>query len=168
MHPTRTVMKRIIYSLMIGFVLGALINEVTFLSLRETARTPQVIELIIPAGTAESIARGETPPSLPDSMIFVVGDTLLVRNNDITDHELGPLWIPAGTSASLPLNVVQSFAYGCSFQPDSYFGLDVREPLTLSTRLYGIIFSGLPLGVLIALYTLVMPAKKKKNVQENV
>ena len=84
------------------------------------------------------------------------------------DHELGPLWIPAGTSASLPLNAVQSFAYGCSFQPDNYFGLDVREPLTLSTRLYGILFSGLPLGVLIALYTLVMPAKKKNNAQENV
>ncbi len=168
MHPTRTVMKRIIFSLIIGFVLGALINEVTFLSLRETARAPQVIELIIPAGTAESIARGETPPSIPNSMVFVVGDTLLVRNNDIVDHELGPLWIPAGTSASLPLNAVQSFAYGCSFQPDNYFGLDVREPLTLSTRLYGILFSGLPLGVLIALYTLVMPAKKKNNAQENV
>lgn len=168
MHPTRTVMKQIIFSLIIGFVLGALINEVTFLSLRETARASQVIELIIPAGTAESIARGETPPSIPNSMVFVVGDTLLVRNNDIVDHELGPLWIPAGTSASLPLNAVQSLAYGCSFQPDNYFGLDVREPLTLSTRLYGILFSGLPLGVLIALYTLVMPAKKKNNAQENV
>lgn len=154
--------------MLIGFAIGALINEATFLFLRETARAPKVIELVIPAGTADSIVRGETPPTIPNSMSFVVGDTLLVRNNDTADHELGPLWIPAGTSASLPLDAVQSYAYDCSFQAGNYFGLDVHEPLTLSTRLYGILYSGLPLGVLIALYTLVIPAKKKDDPQKNV
>ncbi len=168
MPPVRIVVKRILFSMLTGLAIGALINEVTFLFLRETARAPQVIELIIPKGTAESIARGEKPPTIPDSMTFVVGDTLLVQNNDTADHELGPLWIPAGTSASLPLDTVQSYTFGCSFQPGNYFGLDVREPLTPGTRLYGILYSGLPLGVLIALYALVMPAKKKNDLQENV
>jgi hypothetical protein len=168
MPPARIILKRILFSLLIGLAIGVLINEVTFLFLRETARPPQVIELVIPDGTAEGIARGEASPAIPDSMTFVVGDTLLVRNDDTADHELGPLWIPAGSSASLPLDAVQSYAYSCSFQPGNYFGLDVREPLTAGTRLYGILYSGIPLGGLIALYSLVMPSKKKNDPQENV
>jgi hypothetical protein len=151
--------------MLLGLLIGAAINELTFLFLRETARAPKVIELVIPEGTAEEIKRGETPPSLPASMTFVVGDTLIVKNDDKADHELGPLWIPAGTSASLRLDTVQSYAYSCSFQPSQYFGLDVREALTWGTRIYGILFSGLPMGCLIALYALVMPSKNEKKPQ---
>jgi hypothetical protein len=153
--------KRIIVSMLIGLVMGAAISELSFIFLRETARPPQVIELVIPDGTAERVAQGETSPTIPDSMTFVVGDTLLIKNDDSADHELGPLWIPAGSSATLSLDAVQSYAYACSFQPGKYFGLDVREALTLGTRLYGILSSGLPLGGLIALYALIMPVKKK-------
>ena len=163
MPPVRIIIKRIAISLLIGLVIGTIINEITFLFLRETARPPQVVELVIPSGTAERVARGETPPTVPDSMTFVLGDTLLVRNEDKADHELGPLWIPAGTSASLLLNSVESYAYSCSFQPEKYFGLDVRESLTIGTRLYGVLYSGLPLGGLIALYSLIMPAKRKEE-----
>ncbi|HEX2989595.1 MAG TPA: hypothetical protein VHO49_02895, partial [Anaerolineales bacterium] len=95
---------------------------------------------------------------------FVVGDVLVIRNNDVVDHKLGQLWIPANSSAQLSLDQEQNFAYECSFQPGNYFGLDVNEPLTLGTRLYGILYAGIPLGVLIALYVLVMPAKKKTSV----
>ena len=94
-------------------------------------------------------------------MTFVVGDTLLVKNDDAVDHQLGPLWIPAGSSASLALDAVQSYAYACSFQPAKVFGLDVREALTLGTRINGILYSGLPLGGLMALYSLILPVKKK-------
>jgi hypothetical protein len=147
--------------MLVGLLLGAAINEISFLFLRETARLPKVVELVIPDGTAEKVAKGETPPTIPDSMTFVVGDTLLVRNDDRSAHELGPLWIPAGTSASLTLDAVQSYAYDCSFQPGQYFGLDVHEALTIGTRLYGILFTGLPLGGMFALYALIMPVKKK-------
>jgi hypothetical protein len=149
--------------MLIGLLIGAAINEVSFLFLRDTARAPKVIELVIPAGTAEKVARGESPPAIPTSMTFVVGDTLTVKNNDTANHELGPLWIPAGTSASLPLDAAESYAYSCSFQPGKYFGLDVHEALTVGTRLYGILYAGLPLGIIIAVYTLVMPAKKTQN-----
>jgi len=71
------------------------------------------------------------------------------------------LWIPAGTSAQLELTQEESVAYECSFQTNKYIGLDVREPLTLRTRISGILFAGLPLGVLIALYSLIMPSRKQ-------
>jgi len=163
MPPINILLKRILVSLLIGLLLGLVINEFTFYFLKETARPPQEIVLTIPAGTAEQVARGEQPPAIPENMVFVVGDTLIVQNEDTVDHKLGPLWIPANTSASLSLDQEESLAFECSFQPGKYFGLDVREALTTSTRLFGILYSGLPMALLIALYSLAMPVKKKVN-----
>ncbi|HJS20903.1 MAG TPA: hypothetical protein VJ785_19300 [Anaerolineales bacterium] len=160
----RLVVKRILFAMLIGLALGLVISEVPFIFLQETARAPQEISLIIPNGTAEQVARGEQPPTLPENMSFVVGDTLIIRNEDSVDHKLGQLWIPANSSAQLSLDQEQSFVYECTFQPGNYFGLDVHEPLTLGTRIYGVLYVGIPLGVLIALYSLVMPVKKKENV----
>jgi hypothetical protein len=163
MPSTKIIAKRILISLLLGLLLGVAVGEIPFLFLRETARPPQEIVLTIPAGTAERVSRGEQPPSIPQNMIFVVGDTLVVDNQDSVDHKLGPLWIPANSSAQLSLNQKESFAYECTFQPGSYFGLDVREALTLSTRLYGITYVGLPIAILIALYSLVIPVKKNES-----
>lgn len=155
--------KRILFSLALGLLIGAAVSEIPFIFLRETARPPQEIILTIPVGAAEQVARGEQPPSIPENMIFVVGDTLVVKNEDSVDHKLGPLWIPANASARLSLDQEESLAFECSFQPGNYFGLDVHQPLTLSTRIYGILYAGLPMALLIALYSFVMPSKKKEN-----
>ena len=163
MFTKNAVIKKILISIGLGLLLGALISEVPFLFLRETARMPREIVLTIPAGTAAEVARGEKPPSIPENMTFVVGDKFVVRNEDTVDHKLGPLWIPANSSAQLSLDQEENLAYECSFQPGNYFGLDVREPLTLGTRIYGIFYVGIPLGILIALYSFVMPSKKKEN-----
>lgn len=163
MPSTNIIIKRILISLLVGLLLGVAIGEIPFLFLRETARPPQEIVLTIPAGTAEQVSRGEKQPSIPENMIFVVGDTLVVNNQDSVDHRLGPLWIPANSSAQLSMDQEESLAFECTFQPGSYFGLDVRQPLTLSTRLYGILYAGLPIAILIALYSLVIPVKKNES-----
>jgi hypothetical protein len=160
--------KRIIVSFALGILIGLAVSEVTFLFLRETARAPRAIEIVIPKGTADLVAQGEQPPGLPKDMTFVVGDTLIVRNQDVVDHQLGPLWIPAGASARLELGEAENFAFECSFQPSKSIDLDVREALTLSTRLYGILYTGIPLGTLIALYSFIMPQRKKQNAFQNV
>ena len=164
MHPIKIVTKRLLISLLAGLVLGTALGEIPFLFLRETARAPKEIVLTIPAGTSKQIARGEQPPSIPSNMTFVVGDTLIVNNQDTVDHKLGPLWIPPNSSAQLSLNQQDNFAYECTFQAGNYFGLDVREPLTLSTRIYGILYAGIPIAIMIALYSLAMPVKQKENV----
>ena len=161
---TPVIVKRILIALLIGLLAGALISEIPFLFLQETARPAQEILLTIPTGTAEQVARGEQPLSIPENMAFVVGDVLVVENMDSVDHKLGPLWIPANSSARLPLNREENLAFECTFQSDNYFGIDVHQPLTFGTRIYGIISVGLPLGILIALYSLVIPARKKENV----
>src|SRR5215211_3430293 len=156
--------KKILLSILFGLLIGVTVSEVPFLFLRETARAPREIILTIPAGTSDQVARGQQPPSIPENMMFVVGDRLVVKNEDSMDHKLGPLWIPANSSAQLDLDQEENLAYECSFQPGKYFGLDVREPLTPRTRLFGIIYVALPMAILIALYSLVLTPKKKVNV----
>jgi hypothetical protein len=163
MFKNQTV-KRLLLCFLIALVLSVAISEIPFIFLQETARPPEEITLVIPEGTAEEVARGEQPPGIPANMKFVVGDTLIVQNQDSVDHQLGPLWIPASSSAQLSLDKVESLAYECSFQPGNYLGLDVNQPLTLGTRLYGILYIALPLGILFWLYSLAMPAKKKEDV----
>jgi hypothetical protein len=158
------VVKRILLALGLGLLIGVLVSEVPFLFLRETARPPQDVVLTIPAGTSEQVARGEQPPSIPENMTFVVGDRLVVNNEDAVAHKLGPLWIPAASTAELSLDQEESLAFECTFQPGNYFGLDVRQPLTTRTRLFGILYVALPMAILIALYSLVLTPKKNENV----
>lgn len=158
-----SLVKRILYSILLGLLIGVIVSEVPFLFLRETARAPREIVLTIPAGTSVQVARGEQPPSIPENMTFVVGDRLTVKNEDSIDHKLGPLWIPAHSSAQLELDQEENLAFECSFQPGKYFGLDVREPLTARTRLYGIFYVAFPMAILFVLYSLVLAPKKKEN-----
>lgn len=164
MYSKSFIVKRILVSIVLGLLIGVTVSEVPFLFLRETARAPREIVLTIPAGTADQIARGEQSPAIPENMTFVVGDQLVVNNEDSVDHKLGPLWIPASSTAQLSLDQEASLAYECSFQPGKYLGLDVREPLTPRTRIYGIVYVALPMAILIALYSFVISPKKKENV----
>ena len=164
----RLMVQRFAISIALGIVLAIGINEFTFFFMKSDAgRGPQRIELVIPAGTADLIAKGQPSPSIPANMVFVTGDTLVVKNQDVANHRLGPLFIPSGTSASLVLNEANVFTYQCSFQTTQVFGLDVQEPVTSSTRIYGILFAGLPLGMMLGIYSLVVwPLNKLKPVDK--
>lgn len=152
--------RRILISVALGLLVGVGLSEASFWFLGETARAPKTIVVVIPPGTAELVARGEQPPTLPQGMVFVAGDILSIVNQDSADHQLGPIWIPAGTAGQLVLGQADKLAFGCSFSPSKYFDLDIREPLTLSTRVLGIFYAGLPLGALIAVYFVIMPQKQ--------
>lgn len=127
-------------------------------------RPPQEVELVIPAGTAEKVASGEAEPSIPQEMTFVPGDTLVVKNEDTADHQLGPLFIPAGTSASLPLQKAANYEYDCSFQPTQFFGVSVRQQATFNFRFFAIAYATPATAVFIYVYSLaVFPLKKAVN-----
>ncbi len=160
---TRSAVQRFLFCLALGLLGAVFINEFTFIFLKsEAGRAPTRIELVIPAGTSDRIAKGEPNPAIPADLVFVTGDTLVVKNLDVIDHRLGPLFIPSGTSASLILGEANNYAYTCSFQPSQVFGLDVREPVTSGTRLYGILIAGVPLGLMLGMYSLIIwPLKPK-------
>jgi hypothetical protein len=153
--------------LLIGVLLAAIGSELAFRLQGETSsRAPQTIELTIPAGTAAKVAQGQSV--LPASQTFVVGDTLLVHNQDSITHNLGPLVIPSGSSASLKLDQAGNLDYTCSFEPTQYYGIDIQPALTLGTRLEASLLAGIPLGVLLGVYSLVViPLKPKENTVES-
>lgn len=163
MNPRRIYIKRVALSLLVGLLFGVAVTEIPVFLLYKTARAPREIVLTIPKGTAEQVQRGEQPPTIPQNMIFVVGDVLTVKNEDVTDHRLGELWVPANSSASLSLDQPADLLFECSFQPDEYFGIDVRKPLTLATHILGILGPAVSLGILLALYSLALPVEKKEH-----
>jgi hypothetical protein len=151
-----------IVCLAIGILLAAGGSELAFrLQGNTSSRAPETIELTIPAGTAQSVSQGES--ILPTSQTFVVGDTLLVHNLDTVTHTLGPLVIPSGSSASMKLDQAGNLDYMCSFQPSRYFGLDIHPPLNLSTRLEASLVAGIPLGIMLGVYSLVVFPPKAKS-----
>lgn len=139
--------------------LGAmlLLTEGTFFLQREEFdRGPQTFQIIIPAGAAELVAHGETIPSLPEDAVYVIGDTLEVVNQDTKDHQLGPIWVPAGATGSLVLEEANKFSFSCSFSPSNYLGFDVRQPTTLQTRLTGLSISVPTTMVFLFIYSLLV------------
>jgi hypothetical protein len=162
--------RRFIMIFIASMILIALINEGAHrLQKEDFDRAPRTVELVIPHGTAAQVEAGQPVPAIPDEMVFVVGDTLLVRNEDSRDHELGPLWVPAGSSASLVLNEVQKFAYKCSFQPSRYMGMDVRQATTWTTRLTALTVAAPGTAIFFFIYSLLIrPIKVSRKGEPEV
>jgi hypothetical protein len=161
MNTSRSTIKKGLVRLALTFVVAfALVwigSEVAFYFLRgDTDRPPEEVELVIPAGTAAKVEAGEPVPVIPDEITFVLGDTLLVRNEDAVDHQLGPLWIPPGTKASLVLDAAQRYAYSCSFKTTRYLGLNVKQATTWQTRVVGLGFAVPPTTMFFFVYSLVL------------
>lgn len=155
--------QRIIMAFIFGMIFGALMTEAAYFFLKTENREPTIIEIQIPFGTAQSMRDGNAPEILSKDMRFVVGDTLRVINNDDENHQLGPLYIPANSSASLKLDSEENLIVECSFQSTKYVGLTVQEPVTWWTRVRGYFFSGFPLGMLFAVYSGLIVSKKKNQ-----
>jgi hypothetical protein len=161
MTQRKELLIRMLIFLAIGLVASAIFSEVTYrLQADTTSRDPTTITLVIPAGTASKVAQGQSV--LPAGQIFVVGDVLQVKNEDSVTQTLGPLVIPAGATASMKLDQVGSLSYTCSFQPTKYYGIEVLQGLSFGMRLEASLLAGLPLGVLLGVYSLVAwPLKPK-------
>lgn len=158
---------RFLLILVLSIMAVWLISEIGIrLQDENAARAPTTIELVIPEGTATRVAAGEDAPEIPAEMSFVLGDVLVLRNEDSVAHTLGPLYAPAKGSASMVLNQVDHFALACSFSTTQYLGLNVRPPTTLRTRLLGIAFAAPPTAAILFVYSLIVfPVKPVTNEQ---
>ncbi len=147
---------RFVISMLFAFLFGFLVSEVSFhLLTRNTERDSEDFQIMIPEGTAERVEKGFPVPSIPESMVFFEGDRIIVQNNDTVSHQLGPVWVPAGSSGILALEKPQSYSLSCTFQPTKVMGLEVRPRLTNNIRFQGVLAIGLPSGVLIWLFSIV-------------
>ncbi|MFH2040003.1 MAG: hypothetical protein ABIJ65_11275 [Chloroflexota bacterium] len=155
---------RIFGSMLVGLLIAGIVSEGAFQSMGNTiSRPPQIVELVIPAGTSEKVSNGQSV--VADGMIFMVGDTLELINQDSIAHTFGPLFVPPGSSARLSLDTPESLAFSCSFEPSQYYGLDVREALSPGTRIKGILLAGIPMGLLLSVYSVIAwPFKEQKKI----
>lgn len=151
----KALLIRFLICIAAGILIAIPLSEFGFnMTSNNTSRPAKTIVLDIPPGTSDKVAQGTGV--IPENMIFVLGDTLVVHNRDSVAHTLGPLFIPPGSSASMTLNHIGNLSFVCSFQPTKYQGLEVQDALTLATRLEGILIAGIPLGILAALYSLIL------------
>lgn len=167
MSLRKDLILRMLLFIVIGVVAATIFSEVTFrLQGDTTSRDPKTFLLVIPAGAAAKVAQGQSV--LPAGQVFVVGDTLQVKNEDSVTQTLGPLVIPPGSSASMKLNQAGSLSYTCSFQPTKIYGIEVQEGISFGMRLEASLLAGLPLGVLLGVYSLVVkPLKPKAKVPQS-
>ena len=151
----RAAMLRLGITFVVSVVFAIAISEISYQLVKDKGdRLPQQIEIVIPAGTAAAIARGEPGPSLPE-MTFVQGDSIKVTNQDQIAHQLGPLWVPPGTSSVMNLDQPNQYTLECSFQPNRSLGIDVIARARPSDRVFGIFTVGAPTWILSFLFSLV-------------
>ena len=163
-NSIRPYLVRLGVVIVISLVFTAVFNEgVVQFQRVNYDRAPQVIELVIPAGTSKQVGAGQNEPVIPAEMSFVIGDTLQVKNEDSVSHQLGPIWVPAGTTASLVMGQADKLAYSCSFTVSRYLNIDVYPPTTLGTRLAALIVAGPTTAALLFLYSLLMFPIRSKN-----
>ena len=166
-------LRRFFGLLVVSILIVFLISEGFYWLIHsDSERAPETIEITIPAGTADQIAAGGSGPELPN-MVFVVGDTLVVHNLDRTSHELGPVWIPPGTTGSLELGEANDFIFHCSFQNTKFLGLTVREATTWTSRLSALWYGTPPIWMFLLVYSFVLfpikrEDKKDSNTEEEV
>jgi len=162
--------RRFFVLLLISSALVWLVSEAAFqLQKGENDRAPQVHELVIPNGTAAGVSAGQKVAEIPEEMVFVVGDMLVVHNEDVSDHQLGPLWIPAGTSASLLMEKAERKAYSCSFQNTKYLGLLVQEATTIETRLAALALAAPATAMFLFVYSIVIwPLDRREKNNKDV
>ncbi len=155
-NRSRLIVRRFIICFLLTVAAVFAVSEIAFLFQQDrVARQPQTLTIVIPSGTAQRISEGRAVPTIPSEMAFLIGDTLIIQNNDLVDHQLGPIWVPPGSSGSLVLDEVDNFAYACSFQPSRYLGLNVRQPITLMTRLTALALATPPTTLVVFFYSLV-------------
>jgi hypothetical protein len=158
---------RLLVVFLISLAAMLVVTEVAYLLQRdESDRAPTTIQIVIPAGASQRVAAGESLDNLPENMVFVIGDTLEVVNQDSVDHQLGPIWVPPGSTGKIILEEANKFSYSCSFAPSRYLGLDVKKPTTLKTRLTGLGISVPTTMVFLFIYSfLVFPLHPKNKKQ---
>ncbi len=148
---------RLIIITVISIAAAVVFNEGVYLIQKDKYdRAPKTITLVIPAGTAQRVQAGQSDPSLPSEMVFVVGDVLQVQNQDSVNHELGPILVPPGATGRMVMGAAQDLSYRCSFQPTHYLGLDIRQPTGLGSRLIALFLGAPTLGALLFLYRLLV------------
>ncbi|MFN3973784.1 MAG: hypothetical protein ACK4K2_00685 [Dehalococcoidia bacterium] len=104
-----------------------LIDERIYIPLQQVGRE---VRVVVPQGTAERLRRMEDFPvyvEFPAELTMLVGerDTLVLRNEDVVAHWIGPFKVPSGQTLTYRFQHPGVYQYVCSFLPSNRFTIRV-------------------------------------------
>lgn len=112
------------------------------------ARNPIDHQLVIPAGSAQKIADGANPLEIPSSWAFYEDDRLILINEDVVRHRLGPWLVEPGGTTTILLQPNTGGAFLCTLHPSGEIALDVQlRAFNWSLTMFPAFVVGLPLGL---------------------
>lgn len=135
-------------SLFAGLALAGGVSVASWFVLSDgPTRAPGPVEIVIPEGTYDRIQSGAALSPIPSALELVQGDTLIVRNKDRVQHQIGSFSIPPGGVTSIPLTQASSQSFLCSFHPAGVIGLNVKARSNPWGILWPTFLLGVPFGV---------------------
>lgn len=87
----------------------------------------RVVEIVVPLGTQERLDRGEDVVVMPAELRFEVGDTLLIRNEDVADQSVGPYDVRAGQEFELRYGAPGRYEGMCPLSEGDTYEIVITE-----------------------------------------
>ncbi len=90
-------------------------------------------QIIIPEGTAALIATGQEPNVIPQEINLILGeqDILIIQNNDVEDHSVGPFFVRSGETIRQVFTRPAVYMDVCTIHLDTQVRITVTEADTL-------------------------------------
>ena len=86
----------------------------------------QTVTYVIPRGSSERLAAGEEVVQFPNELVFTVGDTLIIENQDDAVHVFGPFTILPQTTLTKRFTNARVYQNVCTFHQDGQMTLTVN------------------------------------------
>jgi hypothetical protein len=81
--------------------------------------------IVIPAGTAERLAAGQDVALIPEDLDFRLRDRLIVINDDVVEHQVGPFTVAPGDRLERRFSEAATFEGFCSLHPGGRITIDI-------------------------------------------
>jgi hypothetical protein len=146
----RVSLRVVAASLVLGFVIGALLTAVAWTAFgAEPVGPPRDVQLVIPAGTAEQINAGG-PTVIPSQIRLIEGDRLVLVNQDVVDHTIGGWQVASGMTLTILADVPATSIFTCTIHPSGNLGLVVSARPGLAEAIVLTILVSVPIGLVLA------------------
>lgn len=137
-----------------ALVAALALNMVWWALLSPEAQVDDEVTIVIPEGTAASVAGGGSSVFIRPSLELSPAGTLRIVNNDTVEHTVGDYKIAPGESKAITAPEA-SAQFNCSISSSGFLGFHIlRRPPILSTIMPSVLL-GAPLGAVLAIAILV-------------
>lgn len=84
------------------------------------------VTFTIPPGTGQQLAAGNQVVDFPSELVFTVGDTIIIENQDNVVHAFGPFTILPQTKLTKRFKTARVYQNSCTFHQDRQMTLIVN------------------------------------------